>query len=56
VLTIAGLGDPMSFPAREVAPGRYRVQVIFPHPGFYTYTVEVAEHVASRGTVYAIPR
>ncbi len=56
VLTIAGLGDPMSFDGKEVAAGRYRVQVIFPHPGFYTYTVRVADRIAARGTIYAIPR
>jgi hypothetical protein len=56
VLTIAGLGDPASFNGKEVASGRYRVQVIFPHPGFYTYTVQVADRVAARGTLYAIPK
>jgi hypothetical protein len=56
VLTIAGLGDPMSFDGREVAPGRYRVQVVFPHPGFYTYTVKVANQIRARGSVYAIPK
>jgi hypothetical protein len=56
VLTIAGLGDPKSFHANEIAPGRYRVQVIFPHPGFWTYSVQVADRVAAHGTIYAIPR
>jgi hypothetical protein len=56
VLTIAGLGDPMSFHAKEIAPGRYRVRVVFPHPGFFTYSVQVADRVAARGTIYAIPR
>ena len=56
VLTIVGFGDPQRFHGREVAPGRYRVQVVFPHPGFYTYTVQVADRVAVRGTVYAIPK
>jgi hypothetical protein len=55
-LTIAGLGDPKSFDATEIASGRYRVHVIFPHPGFYTYTVVVADKVAARGTIYAIPK
>jgi hypothetical protein len=55
VLTIAGLGDPKSFDGKEIAAGRYRVQVIFPHPGFYTYTVQIADHIAARGTIYAIP-
>jgi hypothetical protein len=56
VLTIAGLGDPRSFHAEEIAPGRYRVKVIFPHPGFWTYSVQVADRVAVRGTIYAIQR
>ena len=56
VLTIAGLGDPKSFNATEIAPGRYRVHVIFPHSGFFTYTVQLDDRVAARGTIYAIPR
>jgi hypothetical protein len=56
VLTINGLGAPRSFNAKEVASGRYRVRVVFPHPGFYTYTVQVADRVAARGTIYAIPK
>jgi hypothetical protein len=55
VLTISGLGDPASFHGKEVAAGRYRVQVIFPHPGFYTYVVKVADRIAMRGSVYAVP-
>jgi hypothetical protein len=56
VLTITGLGTgAKSFNAKEVASGRYRVQVIFPHPGFFTYTVKVANRITLRGTVYAIP-
>jgi hypothetical protein len=55
VLTITGLGKPASFHGKEIASGRYRVQVIFPHPGFYLYTVQVADRVMARGTVYAIP-
>jgi hypothetical protein len=56
VLTITGLGAARSFNGTEIASGRYRVQVIFPHPGFYTYTVQVADRVAAHGTVYAIPK
>jgi hypothetical protein len=56
VLTISGLGSgAKSFNAKEVASGRYRVQVIFPHPGFFTYTVKVANRITLRGMVYAIP-
>jgi len=56
VLTISGMGDhARSFNGSEVSSGRYRVQVVFPHPGFYSYTLHVADRVAARGTVYAIP-
>jgi hypothetical protein len=55
VLTITGFGKPASFDGKEVASGRYKVQVTFPHPGFYFYTVQVANRVMARGTVYAIP-
>ena len=55
VLTITGLGSAKSFNAKEIASGRYRVKVIFPHPGFFTYTVKVADRITLRGTVYAIP-
>jgi hypothetical protein len=56
VLTINGLGSPRSFNGTEIASGRYRVRVVFPHAGYYTYTVQVAGRVAARGTVYAIPK
>ena len=55
VLTITGLGSAKSFNGEEVASGRYRVKVIFPHPGFFTYTVKVADRITLRGTVYAMP-
>jgi hypothetical protein len=55
VMTITGLGEPKSFNGSQVAAGRYRVSVVFPHPGFYSYTVKVADRIAARGTVYAIP-
>src|SRR3954447_18440500 len=56
VLKIEGLGDPETFKGSQLPSGKYRVRVLFPHPGFYSYTVSVAGRVASRGTVYAIPR
>ena len=55
VLTITGLGSAKSFNGKEVASGRYQVKVIFPHPGFFTYTVKVADRITLRGTVYAMP-
>jgi hypothetical protein len=42
--------------AREVGPGKYRVSVVFPASGFYTYEVVVPEGIAARGQVYAVPR
>lgn len=49
-------GATVDVKAHPVGPGRYRVSVLFPSSGFYTYTVVVADHVAARGTVYAVPR
>jgi hypothetical protein len=54
-LTIAGLGEAKTFHGDEVSAGRYRVEVVFPHAGFYSYTVSVADRIAARGTVYAVP-
>lgn len=57
VLTISGIGNhARSFNGNEISSGRYRVEVVFPHPGFYSYTVKVADRVAKTGTVYVIPR
>ena len=42
--------------AKGVGEGQYRVSVLFPRSGFYTYKLVVAERVAARGTVYAVPR
>jgi len=56
VMTIAGLGDPRTFHADAMPDGRYKVEVVFPRAGFYTYTVKVADQVAARGQVYAIPK
>ena len=41
--------------AKELGAGRYKVSVIFPQGGFYTYKVIVADRIAGRGTVYAVP-
>ena len=54
VLTITGDGQSKSFRGKEFAPGRYRVQVIFPYPGAYTYTVTVPSGHGARGTITAI--
>jgi hypothetical protein len=55
-MTIEGLRDAKTFTGKAVAAGKYRVQVIFPRAGYFTYTVKVANRVAARGTVYAIPK
>ena len=55
VMTIAGLGEAKTFNGNEVSAGRYKVEVVFPHAGFYSYTVSVADQIAARGTVYAVP-
>ncbi|HEY5059229.1 MAG TPA: hypothetical protein VII51_09450 [Gaiellaceae bacterium] len=56
VLTITGEGAKESFGASEFAPGRYRVQVLFPYPGHYTYTVTVPNGIGSRGTIQVVAR
>lgn len=50
------LGKEVHFRAKAVGDGRYRVSVLFPGSGFYTYKVVVADRIAARGTVYAVPR
>jgi hypothetical protein len=42
--------------AKSVGDGRYRVSLLFPKSGFYTYKLVVADRIAARGTVYAVPR
>jgi hypothetical protein len=54
-MTIDGMTGSKTFSAKAVAAGQYRVEVVFPHAGFYTYTVKVADHISARGTIYAIP-
>lgn len=48
-------GHTRAVDARELGAGRYRVSVIFPQGGFYTYKVVVADRIAGRGTIYAVP-
>jgi hypothetical protein len=56
VLTISADGAPRkSFSGTEVTPGRYRVQVVFPTVGVYTYKVAVAPDVVTTGTVSVVP-
>jgi hypothetical protein len=54
-MTIEGMAGTRTFTGQAVSAGKYRVSVVFPHAGYYTYTVRVANRVAARGTVYAIP-
>jgi hypothetical protein len=43
--------------AKEIAPGVYRVALVFPSSGFYTYKVVVGTDApAPHGTIYAEPR
>jgi hypothetical protein len=49
-------GNSVHVRAKSVGEGRYRVSVLFPQSGFYTYKLVVADRVAARGTVYAVPR
>ncbi len=54
VLTISADGQSQSFHGTEIAPGRYRVRVVFPYPGAYTYTVSVPSAAGTRGTIIAV--
>jgi len=54
VLTITEDGESQSFHGTEIAPGRYRVRVVFPYPGAYTYTVSVPSGAGTRGTITAV--
>lgn len=55
-VAIQGIGNAKTFHGKAISAGKYRVEVIFPQPGFYTYEVRVASRVAARGTIYAIPK
>jgi len=48
-------GQSRSVGARDLGAGRYKVSVVFPAGGFYTYKVVVAHRIAGRGTIYAVP-
>lgn len=48
-------GRTRSVGTHELGAGRYKVSVVFPQGGFYTYKVVVANRIAGRGTVYAVP-
>jgi hypothetical protein len=54
-MTIQGFGDARTFTGKAVSAGKYRVSVVFPAAGYYTYVVKVANQVEARGTIYAIP-
>jgi hypothetical protein len=49
-------GNKVHVRAKAVGEGKYRVSVLFPSGGFYTYKLVVADRIAARGTVYAVPR
>jgi hypothetical protein len=50
------VGKSVHVRAKDVGDGRYRVSLLFPRSGFYTYKLVVADRIAARGTVYAVPR
>jgi hypothetical protein len=54
VLTISSDSESQSFAGTEIGPGRYRVRVVFPYPGSYTYTVSVPSGAGTRGTITAV--
>jgi YtkA-like len=49
-------GNSVKVPAKSVGGGEYKVSVVFPKSGFYSYKLVVADRIAARGTVYAVPR
>jgi hypothetical protein len=55
VLQITGSDGSQTFDASEMGSGRYRVQVVFPQVGEYTYSVVVAHQVVDRGRMIAVP-
>jgi hypothetical protein len=56
IVTLVGPRGTERVRAKELGNGRYRFRVRLPHGGFYAYTVSVGDHVAARGSVYAIPQ
>jgi hypothetical protein len=44
-----------TFPGREVKPGLYRVRVVFPRIGKWSYQVRVGRITRARGTLRVIP-
>jgi hypothetical protein len=55
VLQITGTDGSKTFTAKAIGSGRYRVQVVFPQVGEYTYSIVVAHQVAVRGQIVAVP-
>jgi len=49
-------GKSVQVRAKAVGEGQYKVSLLFPRSGFYTYKLVVADRIAARGTVYAVPR
>lgn len=54
-VAITGADGKRTYSAKDLGAGRYSVQVVFPHVGAYTYTIVVANQVAARGTIFAVP-
>ena len=48
-------GPTRSFRGTELSSGRYRVQVVFPSPGVYSYTIAAPSARSAHGTIVAVP-
>ena len=55
-MTLVGPRGTQEVRAQDLGDGVYRFQAQLKGGGFYSYTVRVGDHVASRGTVYSVPR
>jgi hypothetical protein len=56
VVTLVGPRGTQEVRAQDLGDGVYRFQAELKGGGFYSYTVRVGDHIASRGTVYSVPR
>jgi len=56
IVTLVGPRGTQRVRAQELGGGRYRIRVRLPRGGFYSYTLYVGDRVATRGTIYSIPR
>jgi hypothetical protein len=45
----------VTFPGQEIRPGLYRVRVVFPRIGHWSYQVRVGQDTRGRGSLRVIP-